>query len=1198
MLFGVKMSEVKYNKEQETAINLRGKNLLVSASAGTGKTAVLVERIIRMAVDIDNPIDLDRMLIVTFTNAAAEEMRERIRIALYNKIKTNPRNIKLRKQMLLMGQANVSTIHTFCSEVIRSNYFLVDIDPSFSVCDENDSNKYLHDAISVILDAAYELGNKSFINLVDGYGRGKDEDRLTILLTKFYKQIRSLPAYKDWLIESAKKLTCNADDFAKTEWGEVILNYSAARIDGYIEEIKELMELISEDELFSGYLDTLSNDLVLLNKIYLFLKNENWDKCNTLIKNTDFDRIPRIKKEASKQLASVIKDTRGEYKKEVTNIKKRLTGSSNEIIENMNQLAPMINEFSELLLELDKKYSEIKKNNGVLDYSDLEHFALECLNLEAGAMYRDRFDEIFVDEYQDSNQIQESIVKLVSGRGRSAKNIFMVGDVKQSIYKFRQADPSIFIEKYNTYSDNTDNDNVKIELFKNFRSRKPILDFTNYIFSMIMSQEMGDIDYNSKVCLQQGNEKAFPNEKGTGYSVDIVLVAGEDKELFKKSTNANMKEAAVVGGEILKIIDSGQLVTEKKTKSQRKINFDDIVILIRNANSVSADYVRQLKKMGIPIHSESNSDFFDEREIIVIRSFLEVLDNPRRDIPLIAVLKSSIFGFSDKELAYIKCGTRYECFYDSMIKFCDNKALVKKIDFTLQILKGYRSDAVNRPMNNLIWTIIHETGFYNKCEIGENPSTRMQNLRRLFEVAGTFEKSSETGLFAFIRYLDNFQKSGIKTGGDTSIGSKGSVRLMSIHKSKGLEFPVVILAGCGKKFNKRESSENIIFDKSYGFGAEYINADLGFKITTAVKKSIKIKKNLEGLAEEMRVLYVGLTRAREKLVITGYVTNINKEPDRWSLRGRRKNGKIDPGKVMLSTSFLDWIMSATIYHKNSIDTFEELINISDKPDINQVDFTVSTTHPEEIYSLIETKKNYNVAISPKIKLDYNEINNRFNWEYPYLAESIFHKKISVTEIKKLRESQNGEKDIFGTSFIAKPDFMGENSKNDAAERGTQLHNVIAAVDISKVMKPGYVEKLFNDIGAEEENIDEFSKLIRGFFESSIGKRMIKSQNIETEKPFLYPMLTKNIYPDNKLLIKSDHTTLIQGVIDCMFYENDGIVIIDYKSDNVIRGYEEKHALKYKVQLNLYSEAVEKLTGLKVKEKYIYFLRTKAEVLLS
>jgi len=1192
------MSEIKYNQEQELAISLRGKNLLVSASAGTGKTAVLVERIIRMAVDVENPVDLDRMLIVTFTNAAAEEMRERIRNALYKKIKTKPTDSRLRKQLILMGQANISTIHTFCSEVIRSNYHLLNMDPGFSVCDENDANKFLHEATAFVLAESYEEGLESFFSLIDGYGRGKDDERLTSLLLSFYKKIRSLPSYRNWLVENAKRFECTDSDFGTTAWGKIILSYSAERINGYIEDINGLIEILAEDEMFLGYLGTLSKDLIILEKMYSFLSKRNWDECNELILPYKFERIGGCKKGASEQIKNIIKDTRDDYKKEVDNIKKRLSGYSQEIIANMNQMAPMMIKFADLLLSLDIKYSEIKNSNGVLDYSDLEHFALECLNSEAGTMYRDRFDEVFIDEYQDSNHIQESIVNLVSGRGKGAKNTFMVGDIKQSIYKFRQADPGIFIDKYNSFSENIEKDEVKIELFKNFRSRKPILDFANYIFSQIMSEEMGDINYNSKVCLRQGNEQAYPEGNDNGYPVEIKLVDGEDKELFTKDINSNIKEAAVVGGEILKMLESEMIIIDKKTNKPRKVKFEDITILIRNANSVSAEYVRQLKKMGIPINSESDSDFFNEREIIVVRSFLEVLDNPRRDISLLAILKSSIFGFTDKELAYIRCGSRYECFYDSMINFDGNKALTEKIVFSLDIINGYRHDAVNRPMNNLIWTIIHETGFYNQCHSGDNPTIRMQNLRRLFEIAGSYEKSQESGLFGFVKYLDNFNDSGVKAGVDTSMGVEGSVRLMSIHKSKGLEFPVVILAGCGKSFNKSEASENIIFDKTYGFGPEYINAADGYKFTTAVKKSIKIKKSIEGLAEEMRVLYVALTRAREKLVITGYVKNLDKASDKWSLRGRRKDGRIDPGKVMLSSGFLDWIMSSAVNHKNSNNIFEGRLHDRDNNDTDATNFNISVLEPFEILALLDKKKLLKISKDSNINLGYEEIKSRFNWEYPFLAESTFHKKISVTEIKKLRESQNGEKDIFGTSFIAQPDFMGDKNGNDAAERGTQLHNVIAAADISRALEPGYIEELFTLVGSEKENIESYSELIRGFFKSSLGIRMVTAEKVETEKPFLYPVSTNNLYPDNRLLSDSGHSTLIQGVIDCMFFEQDGIVIIDYKSDNVIPGNEEVHALKYKVQLDLYAEAVEKLTGIPVKEKYIYFLRTKADVQLT
>ncbi|MDX1358899.1 MAG: 3'-5' exonuclease, partial [Clostridia bacterium] len=874
-------------------------------------------------------------------------------------------------------------------------------------------------------------------------------------------------------------------------------------------------------------------------------------------------------------------------------IRDRLKGTSRQIYENMAVMAPMMEKLAALLNDLDNEYSRIKNAEGTIDYNDLEHYALECLQSEAGAMYRDRFDEIFVDEYQDSNQIQEDIINLVSGRNKNEKNVFMVGDVKQSIYKFRQAEPGLFVGKYESYSEDQDCDSVKVELFRNYRSRVPILDFANYIFSRIMSKNVGDIAYDNNVFLRQGMD--YPEGNADGYPVEIKLVNGKDSELFKKDESNDTREAAAIGAEIYKLIGSGMRINDKNG-TERPVEYRDITILNRSANSVSDDYIRQLKKMGIPVYSGSDTDFFKEREIILIRSFLEILDNPRRDIPLLAVMRSQIFGFTDKELALIRCGSRYKNYYDSLISFDSEQRLKNKITGFLDNLQKYRSEAKNRGMDKLVWAIIHETGLYNRSSAGENIHLKQQNLRRFFEIASVYESGRATGLFGFIKYLENLRISGVKGNNEPGIGNN-AVNLMSIHKSKGLEFPVVILSGCGKRFNKTDLREKLIIDKEYGFGPDYINAEEGYKLTTAMKKGIAIKKDIEGMAEEMRVLYVALTRAREKLVITSMVDNLETSINKWQLRSRTRNGKIDPGKVMLASGFIDWIMPSVINNRNAYVLMEGLCNPQAEQDSGNPHFKIDIIEPLEVRKCMDSRGNSDIVTDEDIGLAYEDIKTRFEWEYPYADEGIFHKKVSVTEIKKLRDVQKGEKDIFGSSFVPVPDFMNEKAGSYAAERGTMLHNAIAAVDPALALNTGYISSLFEKLGLEGDALAIYTELITDFFKSGLGRRMLKSVKIESEKPFLIPMPTKKLYPGHPGLPKGEHSTLVQGVIDCMFYESDGIVIIDYKSDNVIEGNEKVHAGRYAVQLNLYAEAVEKLTGIKVKEKYIYFLKNRCSVLL-
>ena len=1197
------MSEKTFTTEQDNAIGLRGKNLLVSASAGTGKTTVLVERIIRMATDPVNPVDLDRMLIVTFTNAASEEMKSRIRNALYDELKKSPGDQRLRRQLILLGQANISTIHSFCSDVIRSNYHLLDIDPGFGVCDEGKANGYLEEAMSNVLAESYAQGDDAFIRLVDGYGRGNDDSHLAKLLSDIYKKARSMPDYRKWLKDKAVLLEKNTDDFGETKWGSLILEHAGERITSYLEDITNLIELIEDDEFLVGYIDTLASDHSLIEKLAEKFTYGKWDECKKSIDSLVWQRLANAKKGALEHLKSIVKDTRNEYKKEIGAITGRLSGTSEQINSNMKDLSPVLSRMTEVILRIDKEYTEIKNENGMVDYNDLEHYALECLEKDAGAMYRDRFDEIFVDEYQDSNHIQERIVSLVAGHGQNLKNVFMVGDVKQSIYRFRMADPKIFAEKNETFSNELTDDDVRIDLFENYRSREPILDFTNFIFMNIMSRKVGDEDYTGNVMLKPGKkpsrehpdwiDNGYPEGNDNGYPVEIKLVCGDDKILFTSDISKESREASVVGHEILQFINSGMTITDKRTGKERKVEFRDMAILIRSANTVSADYVRQLKKMGIPVYSESSSDFFKEREIRIMEAFCRVIDNPRQDIPLVALLRSSIFGFTDMELAYIRCYSRFMNYYDSLLMFSEDDLLKDKIHRFLETIQNYRNDSVKRPMDRLIWDMMHETGFYYFCEEGDNPEIRQRNLRRLFEIAGTYEGGRETGIFGFISYLEQLEKTGIK---DTSVsgGDANVVTLMSIHKSKGLEFPVVFISTCGKGFNRREYSENVIFDRELGFGPDYIDAREGLKLTTAVKKSIKIKKEIEDLAEEMRVLYVALTRAREKLVITGYVKTPVKSFEKWHLKGIRKEGKISPGKVILANGYMDWIMPVIISDDIKDDLENGKYHIMHNPKKDGPYYKIDVFDPIKIKECLDYRQTLiRKPVIQKDALDYITVKDRFEWEYPYAHEGIFHKKVSVTELKKLHDVQPGERDIFHKEFIPRPEFMNE-GRLDAAGRGTMLHNIIAAVNQKRVFEPDYVRGLCKKSGCIEEQIEDSVAMILDFFKSNLGKRIIAADS-ESEKPFLFPVLTKELYPDSLLLPEENHTTLVQGVIDCMFYENDGIVIVDYKSDHVIEGNEQVHAKKYSLQLEMYAKAVSNLTGVNVKEKYIYFLQTRCSV---
>ena len=901
------MSEVKYTTEQLLAMELRDRNLLISAAAGAGKTSVMVERIIRMAVDKVNPISLDRMLVVTFTNAAAAEMKERIRKSLYNELNKSPNDKNIRRQIVLLNQANISTVHSFCSEVIRSNYHLLDIDPAFSVGDEMESSLLLQQAIEDVLNNKYDKNPAWFRDTVNTFGRGRDDKALVEMISSLYSFLRSMPDYLSWMDEKSQMFGTSCSDFSQTEWGKVIVSNAVTGIIGLISEMKAAQLINEKIGGPEGYGVTAENDIEALSDLLTTLKSGSWDECKAILSNEIFKKLTSAPRGTPDHLKNLFKDARNRIKKEFDSIVLCFSGNSSSINEIHQKMSPIFLGLNEIIHETDENYRILKNKKGILDYNDLEHYALECLQGEAGEIYRKKFMEVFIDEYQDSNPIQEGIIQLVSGRDRNEYNVFMVGDLKQSIYRFRHAEPRQFKEKYDNFSKNSADSEVSIELSDNYRSRKEIVDFCNLVFDRIMTEESCGLDYKKNARLVSG--ATYPDNEKFNYGVDIRLACIDDKELFDAKYDREDKEAAVAGIEIQKLIDSGFLILDKYKRIQRPVQFKDITVLMRSVKHKADRFVSQLVQMGIPARAGGSTDFFGSYEIIVMMDFLRILDNPRQDIPLLAVLRSTMFGFSDRELAAIKASAGRERFFDNVREFKGNKQLEEKIKGFLDSYESYLKLISSMSIGKLIWLIINETGFYNYPGQSISIESGQANLRRLFEIAGVYDNSSGASVHGFINHIEKMSESGQDVSVPSSGGNLNEVNVISIHKSKGLEFPVVILSGTGIDFNRKDKQETLLWDRKLGFGPDYVNYDQGYKIKTAAKKSLQIRGIDEDTKEELRILYVALTRAREKLIITGSIKNSETESRRWVLTGMTENGIINPGKVLGASSHLDWIMS-------------------------------------------------------------------------------------------------------------------------------------------------------------------------------------------------------------------------------------------------------------------------------------------------
>jgi len=1174
------MSDAIWTNEQLNAINIINKNMLISAGAGSGKTSVLVERIINRISNNEQPVDIDKLLVMTFTNAAAYEMKERIRNALYKKINKNPENENLSRQMLLINRATITTIHSFCTEVIRNNYHLVDIDPSFEICDTTQSDQLKNKAIEEVLLKFYDEKSELFYQLINTFGRGNDDKNIIELVITIHNYIMSVPNPKKWLDEKITYYSIEEGDFYNCMWGSEIKKYAHRVIAECLSQLENAIEIIRDDDIYLPYYKTLISDMEYLKNVNEKVSIDNWDTFKEVINGFYFEKLGRKTKMSEPAINDLIKSIRGKIKGDIGNLKKIYNNNSKQQKEIFDKIKPLLRVLAEVVIAFKNKYDLLKRNMSLLDFNDLEHLCLYCLTKGANEIYVNKFIEILVDEYQDSNLVQEAIINLI----KKNNNLFFVGDIKQSIYRFRNAIPQLFIEKYNNFSsDIYQENNIKIDLNSNFRSRSEILKFVNFIFERTMSETVGDIEYNKEKYLNFG-AKYYNNDK---YDCEVLISYGDSKIFSEYDSNKTM-EVSIIANEIISLVNSNRKILDKNTGEVRNIRYSDIVILLRAAKKMTNEFTKVFKKYNIPVYADEELSFFEKDDIAKILSFLAILDNPYQDIPLLAIMKSTLFNFSDEELAIIISNCKKQYIYDKLECYKENDLIYKKVNNMITSLDQYRKDAAILPINSLIWKIITEMGYYYYAKNPIQLKRKQLNLRRLFEIAGQFEKNHTSNVFSFLQYVKEHKEGTSDLVGSKNFGENDNVvKIMTIHKSKGLEFPIVFISNCGKLFNKREIKQSLILHRQLGFGTEYIDYKKGFKFNTSAKQIIKTKIENENLSEELRILYVAMTRAREKLYITANVNDIEKACLKWSFLGRENEQKMSFGNILNGNSYLDWIMSALVSHKNGkiISEYSGIIRNSHVD--FESDFSISFLSGDMIKERYIKINEQSEVAKPIYNISIEEVNKRFNWEYKYQNEVNLYRKISVTELKKLKEIELSENlnDIFEKQLIEKPEFIDKKGLIDRAKRGTRIHNLFAYLDFKQVNNEGYIRKCMKDMELDMED----ETIVKRFFIDDIGKRLLNSKEVYRELSFMLPIRTNELFSDTNLKISDEHKTLVQGVIDCMFIENGQVVIIDYKTDYVKEGEESKKAIEYKVQLNTYAKAVEVLLNKKVKEKIIYLL---------
>ena len=1162
------MADFAPTPSQKQAIEDRGGAILVSAAAGSGKTRVLTERLTGRISDPNDPRDIDSFLVITYTRAAAAELRGRITDKLGEMLAADPTARRLRRQSALLQRAQIGTIHSFCTTLLRRYCHLCGLSPDFAVADEDRARALRAAALRRVMDAAYQRGDVEFLLLADTVGAGRDDARLEGLVLTLYDRIQSHPRPEEWAREQREALSAPHADASETPWGQEILFSAAQTAIYWAGQLYALLTLMAcSGDMMKAYGKSVSESADAL-RAFAMLCAKGWDAAREALP-IPFPRLGSLRKPDAPELAEYVKARRDSCKKAAAKLETALGATSAKLLSDMERTAPAMRALLTLVADFDAAFTAEKRRRSLVDFSDLEHIAARLLvsadgsPTEAAAEVSARFTEVMVDEYQDVSQVQDLIIRAVSDNGRK---LFMVGDVKQSIYRFRLADPGIFIKKYLTYAPAetaAPGEPRRVLLRENFRSRTSVIDAVNAVFSNLMSRSLGEIDYDDAAALRAGAR--YEGDAPVPEFIAVTLPDADDGDEERPDKAA--VEAAFVAAKINELIRSGATVTV--SGETRRVGYGDVAVLLRSANVTGGVYRRELTRAGIPVMSDGGGGFFASPMVKVLRSLLAVIDNPRQDVPLISALRSPLFCFTVNDLARIRAFSPDTDFYGAVVAAAKSDA---KCAAFLQTLLKLRDAAPDMELGALLREVYSSLDCMALCCAIPGGSAERENLMLLYSLASRFEKSGWRGLHRFLAWLASMEERGEEPRAGSEDAS-GAVRIMSVHKSKGLEFPVVFLCDTARQFNKADTKSAVLVHPVLGLGPKLTDAARGIEYPTLARRAIASRMERETLSEELRLLYVALTRARERL----FVTCIFPDPQKV-IDGVAPAVTSPMAAEALSTMPrpAQWLIAAALADEQ-----------------RHIRLTVETARRGE------RRRAEGVEAQARSDAADAGLAKRLDWEYPHQRAVTLPSKVTATELKSLGSPDEESLSLLprARGTFRRADFVRDRGRLNAAERGVAAHAALRYIDFARTGSEAEIRAELSRLAAEgylseKEARSVDAAAIGALFQSEAGKRILAADDVKREFPFTLLCRADTLFPG-----AGEDEILLQGVIDCCIEERGALTIIDYKTDGVTAETAQRRAGRYRAQLEAYALAMERITGKPVKEKILCFLRCGALISL-